>query len=237
MPLKREADDSPGPPGAAKIAKTAQLPNIEDVVADLKTLMEKGDFAAACDAMREALVHRDSVITGHESTVSQLKKEDAKLQDGKEQPNEVEELRKQNIVLKRELNKANMVRLINESCARRVECQNQIRIERMNDAHELATELLKEVTAWREATKNLQSAVLYAEAGVNTAAVDVGRDNPSANPPNYLLDVDVAQKIVDFYERAVDGYVANIHSCLTYNPVPDDWDEDDSGEDKDEDED
>ncbi|KAK8135661.1 hypothetical protein PG984_003601 [Apiospora sp. TS-2023a] len=101
MPPKREADDSPGPPGAAKIAKIAHLPNIEDVVADLKTLMENGNVADACDAMREALIRRDSVITEHESTVSQLKKEDAK-------PNEVDELRKLNNDLKHELSKANM---------------------------------------------------------------------------------------------------------------------------------
>ncbi|KAK8135662.1 hypothetical protein PG984_003602 [Apiospora sp. TS-2023a] len=99
----------------------------------------------------------------------------------------------------------------------------------MNDARDFAKGLPKQITAWREATKNLQSAVLSEEAGVNIAAVDVGRDNPSKNPPNYLLDVDVAKKIVDFYEREVDRSVSFIRGCLAYCA------REDSDEDSDED--
>lgn len=205
MPPKREADDGPGASNAAKIPKYAHIPATGDEVERVKYRMFVGDFDEACDFMRNALTVRDSVITGHESTISQLEKEITKLQGRRDRPGELEELRNQNDYMRRDAAHARD----------EVRGKTELLIKVLDETKDLT----KRIQAWKEATANLQSAGSCEHEGSDATAVDVGRHDCSHSPPSYLLDPEVAPRIVDHYARQVEQSASKIQSYITsYGP-------------------
>ncbi|KAK8040961.1 hypothetical protein PG994_013968 [Apiospora phragmitis] len=229
MPPKRKASGSPVPSTHAPSTKFGDLPSIEEALAIVRRDFDRSDYDGAFRRIEFLLHRRDLEIIYGDDIMNQLHDEITKLQNRQtEATREVQELQEQNTGLQRELSKKKLLRdgcmaeikssIRRESLVRhdvaKVRRENEQKTERMDKAREMALSLAKEIEACKDATKNLHSAV--SGVVVSNTAVDVGRANSSETLPSYLLDRDIAQKIVDHYEQRVTRSVEDICNYLAH---------------------
>lgn len=213
MPPKREASGSnPGPSTPAKVAKPYKRLDIMEVVTCLRNNPDKGVIDDACDQLQRLAMERskDTLKWGFERNAA---------------TKQITELQEKNAALERELkdtkkgwdeymdeNKS-LIRSLRQDAARARD-ESQHKTARLDAAQRMALDLDMEFHALQGAAKNLQSAELGEDDMI--AAVDVGRVNPSGPLPSYLLDRDVAQKIVDHYTHRVDESIKALRYGLAF---------------------
>ncbi|KAK8017351.1 hypothetical protein PG993_013677 [Apiospora rasikravindrae] len=218
MPVKRKASSSSGLPMPSKVAKRDEVPVINRTITIITDYIREGNPAAASRYLQELLSVRDKRISQFIEAVA--------TRQGRPEGEDdvVEELREQITNLQQELATAKKSRddcmketqsLIRSESALRNDVakahdENHRRTEHMAKALTMALGLSAEIRVWKDAQKNLQSALSDDAA----TALDIGRANASEVPPSYLLDPVIAQKIVDHYEQRVNRSVEKMCSHL-----------------------
>ncbi|KAK7966422.1 uncharacterized protein PG986_000699 [Apiospora aurea] len=230
MPVKREASGSTESPVPSKVAKPAEEPAIENAIASIMDYIREGDLSAVSSYIRTVLVF-------HMNRFTYLTKEVAKLRRRQEDEDKViQELQEQNAAPQQKLSNATKSRdecmketqslIRSESALRndaaRTQDENRRKTVHLEKALTMAQGLSAEIRLWKDAQKNLQSALSDDDA----TALDVGRANASEIPPSYLLDPFVAQKIVEHYEHQVNRSIEKMCSHLAdFEPEGEVWDE------------
>ncbi|KAK8856791.1 hypothetical protein PGQ11_012703 [Apiospora arundinis] len=223
MPPKRKASGDSAPSTPSKIPKLEKPldRDIATTISRLRNIASSTMGDVLCNQITNDIVSRDDKII-------QLKEEIMRLQAKQGNGDQVtQQQRKEHITLEKStLDK--VMKNLDQAHAKTKSLQDfadtlkqsvdeakkdaQSGADRIAGARLQALALAKDIEAWKEANKNLR----LAESSVSTTGSDAGRADPPEGLPSHLLDREIAEKIVDHYEKRATRSMLDIRKFLEH---------------------